>query len=94
MDARTQEALRRVLPEDSAFVEFGDPDPFQEFCYPSPIEAKKAISEYLGLPLAKLDPAHLVKIDEILSATHKKKEVIEAVKSMFRSSSKGAPHAQ
>jgi hypothetical protein len=94
MDIRTQEALRRVLPEDSPFVEFRDPDPFQEFCYLSRIEAKRAIAEYLGLPLAKLDPAQLAKIDEILSATLKKKEVIEAVKSLFHSSSKGGPGAQ
>ncbi len=94
LDARTEEALRRVLPEGSPFIEFRDPDPFQEFYYPSSIEAKKAIAQYLGLPLAKLDPAQLGKIDEILSATLKKKEVIEAVKSMFRSSSKGDPRAQ
>lgn len=94
LDARTEEALRRVLPEDSPFVEFRDPDPFQEYCYPSPIEAKKAIAEYLGLPLAKLESGQLAKIDEILSETLKKKEVMEAVKCLFHSSSKGGPRAQ
>jgi hypothetical protein len=94
MDSRTKEALRRVLPEDAPFVEFRDPDPFQEYHYPSLIEAKKAIAQYLGLPLAKLDPAQLAKINEILSTTLKKKEVIEAVKSLFCSSNKGGPRAQ
>ena len=93
MDSRTQEALRRELPEDSPFVEFRDPDPFQEFHYSSPIEAKKAIAEHLGLPLAKLDPAQLAKINEILSATLNKKDVIEAVRNLFRLSNKGGPRA-
>lgn len=59
MDTRTLEALRRDLPLDSRFVEFHDPDPFQELCYPSVIQAKKAIADYLGIPLAKLDPVQL-----------------------------------
>ena len=89
MDTRTQEALRRELPEDSPFVEFRDPDPFQEFHYRSGIEAKKAIAEHLGLPLAKLDPAQLAKINDLLSTTLKKKEVMEAVRNLSRAWNKG-----
>jgi hypothetical protein len=94
MDTRTHEALKRDLPADSRFVEFRDPDPFQELCYPSIIEAKKAIADYLGAPLAKLDPEQLTKIDEVLSTTLKKKDVMEAIRDLFRPSRKGGPSAQ
>ncbi len=94
MDTRTLEALKRELPVDSRFVEFQDPDPFQELCYPSVIEAKKAIADYLGIPLAKLDPAQLAKINEVLTSTLKKKDVMEAIRNLFHSSKKGGPSAQ
>jgi hypothetical protein len=94
MDTRTHEALKRDLPVDSRFVEFQDPDPFHELCYPSIIEAKKAIADYLGVPLAKFDPAQLAKIDEVLSTTLKKKDVMEAIRRLFRPSRKGGPSAQ
>ena len=35
---------------------FADPDPFQEFNYPNPIAARRAISHWLEMPLAKLPP--------------------------------------
>src|SRR5215831_5337358 len=33
---------------------FADPDPFHELTFPSVLEAKRAIADHLGLPLAKL----------------------------------------
>jgi hypothetical protein len=33
---------------------FVDPDPFQEFTYPTRVAAKLAIADYLAVPLAKL----------------------------------------
>jgi hypothetical protein len=55
-DSRIPEALKRSLPGDTKFNAFVDPDPFQEIRYPSILAAKKAISNYLGLPLGKLEP--------------------------------------
>jgi hypothetical protein len=33
---------------------FSDPDPFQQLAYPSPLVAKHAIADELGMPLARL----------------------------------------
>ena len=38
---------------------FTDPDPFQEFAYPNVLAAKRAIADYLAIPLAKLPPEQL-----------------------------------
>ena len=46
---------------------FVDPDPFQELAYPNVIAAKRAISAFLRLPLARLPPEELAKIDAILA---------------------------
>ena len=40
--------------EEINFIPFKDPDPFQEFTYPTILAAKKAIANYLGQPLAKV----------------------------------------
>jgi hypothetical protein len=40
------------LPE-LTITPFSDPDPFQEFTYPTALLAKRAIADYLGQPLAK-----------------------------------------
>ena len=54
---------------------FDDPDPFQEFNYPNPIAAKRAISHLLGMPLAKLPPEQLGRINAIVAETLNKQEV-------------------
>ena len=91
-DTRTYEALKRHLSEDTIFEEFEDPDPFNEFTYLNKIEAKKAISDYLGIPLAKLDRIQLDRINEILENSLNKKEVIDQIRAYFRSN-KGGLHA-
>jgi hypothetical protein len=58
---------------------FSTPDPFQELAFSNAIEAKKAIANYLGLPLAKLNPQQLAQIEEILTKTMIKSMVIEQV---------------
>lgn len=59
---------------------FADPDPFHEFTYPSALAAKRAIAEYLGLPLAKLPADQLAEINAIVAETLDKKLVIARVR--------------
>jgi hypothetical protein len=83
-DSRVPEALKRSLPEDTKFNAFVDPDPFQEINYPSILAAKKAISNYLGLPLGKLEPDQIATIDEILSKTLTKSKVIKKIRTHLK----------
>jgi hypothetical protein len=62
---------------------FTDPDPFQEFAYPNVLAAKRAIADYLAIPLAKLPPEQLDWINTLVGATLNKKEVIEQVEEYF-----------
>ena len=41
-------------PAGTPVIPFADPDPFQEFTYPNAVMAKRAVADYLGMPLAKL----------------------------------------
>jgi hypothetical protein len=52
--------------------------------YPSILAAKKAISNYLGLPMGKLEPDHLAKINAIVSKTLTKNEVIENIRTQLK----------
>ena len=65
-------------------VAFADPDPFQELQYPSAIAAKRAIADYLGMPLAKLSAEQLEQIQAIVAATLDKKKVLDRVRQAFR----------
>lgn len=85
LDFRTKEALERSLPDETRFIEFEDPDPFQEFTYPNMIQAKIAISDYLGIPLAELEKDEMDKINALLSETLIKKEVMENIRRIFKS---------
>ena len=62
---------------------FTDPDPFQEFAYPNVLAAKRAIADYLAIPLAKLPPEQLEWINTLVETTLNKKEVIEQVEEYF-----------
>lgn len=83
-DSRTPEAFLRQLPQDVVRVEFQDPDPFHEIKFPGPVEAKLAISSFLGIPLAKLCAADIEVINQILSETLEKKKVMDKVREHFR----------
>jgi hypothetical protein len=91
-DSRTLEMLKRALSEETIIQPFHDSDPFQEFEYASTIEAKKAISEYLGVPLSKLPKGALEKIGSILAKTLKKRAVMQEIKEQFRKPKLGAWH--
>ena len=67
-----------------AVIPFQDPDPFQEFTYPTVLSAKRAISDYLALPLARLSDSELAFIDSLLSETLKKKVILERVQQYFQ----------
>lgn len=77
-------AERSDKADEIARTPFADPDPFQEFTFPNVIAAKRAISDYLGLPLAKLDPRQLEQIDRIVNATLDKKQVMESVRQCLK----------
>jgi hypothetical protein len=62
---------------------FVDPDPFEELEFKNVIAAKVAISDYLVKPLAKLTPEQMAHLEEILSKTLNKKEVMREIKDYF-----------
>jgi hypothetical protein len=66
-------------PQAVRATEFADPDPFQELTYPNPIAAKRAISQFLGLPLAKLPPEQLDRINAMVAETLNKQAVLARV---------------
>jgi hypothetical protein len=59
---------------------FADPDPFHELTFPSALEAKRAIADHLGLPLAKLSPEQLDALHALLRTTLAKPMVWEHVR--------------
>jgi hypothetical protein len=63
---------------------FADPDPFQEFHFPNALAAKRAIADYLGMPLAKLAAEQMAEINKIVGATLDKKSVLDQVRQYFR----------
>lgn len=73
-------------------VPFQDPDPFQEFSYPTVIAAKQAIVREIGRPLSKLPENQIREINEILNETLLKHEVRERVQSVINQVGKGKSH--
>ena len=63
---------------------FADPDPFQEFHFSNTLAAKRAIADYLGMPLAKLAAEQMAEINKIVGATLDKKSVLDQVRQYFR----------
>jgi hypothetical protein len=51
--------LARKLPNGIHLSEFKDPDPINELRFPTVLAAKRAISTFLGVPLATLSEADL-----------------------------------
>ena len=72
---------RPAIPDGTRFV---DPDPFQELVYPNAFNAKRAIADILGLPLAKLATEQRAWIDGLLSETLDKKTVLARVRDHFQ----------
>jgi hypothetical protein len=78
---------------EPAVTPFNDPDPFQEFTYPTVLFAKLAISDYLAKPLAKLSTEQIAFIDGLLAETLNKKVIIERVRQYFHSNKGGQQNA-
>lgn len=72
---------------------FSDPGPFQEFTYPTALLAKRAITEYLAQPLAKLSAEQRAFINALLVETLNKKAVMEQVRQYFQSPKGEEQHA-
>jgi hypothetical protein len=63
---------------------FADPDPFQELTFPSVIAAKKAIADYLVMPLARLPAEQLDFINTLVAETLDKQVVMAQVREYFK----------
>lgn len=63
---------------------FQEPDPYQEFTYPTTLIAKRAIADYLGQPLAKLSVEQRDFICALVEETLTKKVIMERVRQYFR----------
>jgi hypothetical protein len=74
---------------DVPAIPFADPDPFQEFTYPTVLMAKRAIADELGLPLAKLSSAQRTQIEAILATTLKKTEVMAQIRAHIHAATEG-----
>ena len=75
------------LPDDlvaTPIQAFVDPDPFQEFTFPTRVAAKLAIADDLGWPLAKLPRHQLDDIEALLSRTLHKREVFDYIRTQIR----------
>jgi hypothetical protein len=65
-------------------IPFADPDPFQEFTFPTAIAAKQAVPDALAIPLAKLTPVEVEALDALLARTLRKTEVLAYVRTYLK----------
>jgi hypothetical protein len=63
-----------------AMVPFVDPDPFQEFTFPTAMAAKRAVADELAMPLAKLSRDQMEALDALLTRTLRKTEVLAYIR--------------
>jgi hypothetical protein len=75
-------------PPGKPLVPFSDPDPFQEFTFANAVTAKRAIADYLGMPLAKLSAEQISAIDATLARTMNKREIIDWVRQNLRNTAR------
>jgi hypothetical protein len=75
-------------PADKPVVPFTDPDPFQEFTFTNAVAAKRAIADYLALPLAKLTAEQRSAIEETLARTMNKREIRDWVRQHVRNTTR------
>ena len=72
---------------------FQDPDPYQEFTYPTALMAKRAIADYLGQSLAKLNLEQRDFISALVEETLTKKVIMERVRQYFHFPERGGANA-
>jgi len=68
-----------------------DPDPFQEFAYPTRVAATLAIADSWALPLAKLSSEQLAAIESLLSQTLRKHDVLAYVRTQIQPTLRRSP---
>ena len=59
---------------------FHDPDPFQELVFPNALAAKRAIADFLVMPLARLPQEQLDALNDLLAQTLTKQAVFDYVR--------------
>ncbi len=67
----------------NSVLPFNDPDPFQEQTFTTPIAAKRAIADYLGIALAKLTTEQLEALNHFLEGNLEKPAVMEYAKTQL-----------
>jgi hypothetical protein len=76
--------IAELIPErripTAAFV---DPDPFQELQYPNAMAAKRAIADYLGMPLGRLSAEQMGQVQTIVNAALDKKKILDQMSQCF-----------
>ena len=77
--------------ESTRSIPFEDSAPFKQTLFKNKIDAKTAISEYLGRPLARLTSSQLDEINRILDETLDKKTVLAQIRTYFTLSLKDRP---
>ena len=70
---------------------FKDNDQFEQLFFKNKIDAKTAIADFFGRPLARLTPAQIDEINRILEETLDKKTVMTQVRDYFTLSLKNRP---
>jgi hypothetical protein len=63
---------------------FADPDPFREIAFPNAITAKRAIADYLGIPLAKLPAQEMSKLDAALADSLRRADVLDYARTYLK----------
>lgn len=76
------------LSADKPVIPFADPDPFQEFAYANAVTAKRAIADYLGMPLARLSAEQIEAIEALLARTMNKREIIDWARQHLRNTAR------
>jgi len=74
-----------------ALQAFVDPDPFQEFAYPTRVAAKLAIADYWAFPLAKLPSEQFDAIESLRSQTLRTPAVLEYVRIQIQPTLRRSP---
>ncbi|MGF6988064.1 hypothetical protein QFZ99_007628 [Paraburkholderia atlantica] len=83
-----------VEPDTMQVQAFVDPDPFRQLGWTSALEAKRAIAQYLGRPLATLPVDQLQAINAIVATTLNKQDVLAQVRACVTQPSEEPPDAE
>lgn len=71
------DTLAEFKPPSEAFI---DPDPFHELTFPSALAAKRAIADFLAIPLGRLPQTQLDALNALLAETLAKEAVFDYVR--------------